>query len=130
MAVHAISTLAQLKVNQRVAVFGAGPIGLTCMAMSRALGASQVIAIDIVPSRLEFAKTYAATDTFLPPKPVEGESKIQYSRRAVEVLSGTFGIDERGKKGIDLVVDATGAETCVQMGLFLAKIGGTYIQVY
>ena len=41
----------------------------------------------------------------------------------------SLGIDERGSKAVDLVVDASGAEVCIQMGLFLVKYGGTYLQV-
>ena len=129
VAVHTVSTLARLRANQKVAVFGAGPIGLACMAVSRALGASRIIAIDIVPSRLEFAKRYVGADTFLPPRIEDGESKVQYSRRVVKLMSDSLRIEERGVNGIDLVVDATGAETCAQMAIFLAKEGGKFIQV-
>ena len=83
VAVHAVNTLAQLRANQTIAIFGCGPVGLLCMAVAKALGARRVIAVDIVPSRLEFAKSYAATETYLPPKPIEGESKMQYSERNI-----------------------------------------------
>ena len=66
---------------------------------------------------------------FSPPKIKETEGKIQYSRRAVNLMYETLGIDEKMGNGIDLVVDATGTEICAQMGIFLAKSGGTYIQV-
>ena len=99
------------------------------MAVSRALGASRIIAIDIVLSRLEFAKGYVGADTFLPPRIEDGESKVQYSRRVVKLMSDSLRIEERGVNGIDLVVDATGAETCAQMAIFLAKEGGKFIQV-
>jgi D-xylulose reductase len=47
-------------------VFGAGPVGLLCMAVAKALGARRVIAVDINQERLDFAKSYAATDIYLP----------------------------------------------------------------
>ncbi|KAH8116791.1 xylitol dehydrogenase [Phellopilus nigrolimitatus] len=129
VAVHAVSYIAKACVGQNVVVFGCGPIGLLCMAVAKAFGMARIIAIDIVPARLEFAKTYAATDTFLPPLPVQGESKIVYSKRTVAFLRETLGVEERGPKSIDLVIDATGSETCIQMGFYVAKIGGTYVQV-
>ncbi|TFY83943.1 hypothetical protein EWM64_g74 [Hericium alpestre] len=127
VAVHSVSTLAGLRAHQTVAIFGCGPVGLLCMAVAKALGASRIIAIDIVPSRLEFAKSYAATETFLPPKPNVNESKIVYSRRSASVMKQQLGIEERGPKAIDLVLDASGAEVSIQTATFIAKIGGTFV---
>lgn len=129
VAVHAVSTLAKLTANQTIAVFGCGPVGLLCMAVAKALGASRIIAVDIVPSRLEFAKTYAATDTFLPPPFEAGESKMAYSKRASALLKQQLGVEERGPSALDVVVDASGAEVCIQISLFIAKTGGTFVQV-
>lgn len=129
VAIHSVSNLGGFRSNQSIAVFGAGPVGLLCMAVAKALGASRIIAIDIVPERLEFAKSYAATDTYLPPKPQEGERRIDFSKRVVELMYKELGIEERGEKGIDLVLDASGAEACIQMAIYLVKIGGTFIQV-
>lgn len=66
VAVHSTSTLGKLKTGQSVVVFGAGPVGLLIMAVAKALGARRVIAVDINPDRLAFAKTYAATDVYQP----------------------------------------------------------------
>lgn len=66
VGVHSVKTLGRCTTNQVVVVFGAGPIGLLCMAVARALGARRVIAVDIMQDKLDFAKQYAATDTFLP----------------------------------------------------------------
>ena len=99
------------------------------MAVAKALGASRVIAVDIVPSRLEFAKSYAATDIYLPPKPLEGETKLKYSARNAKTLMEQLDIEERGHKAIDLVVDASGAEVSIQTGIIVARQGGTYVQV-
>lgn len=48
--------LAEVSQGQTVAVWGCGPIGLTCMAWCRFRGAKHIIAIDDVPYRLEYAK--------------------------------------------------------------------------
>ena len=129
VAVHAVATLAQVKTNQSVAVFGCGPVGLLCMAVAKALGASRVVAVDINPDRLAFAQNYAATDGFMPPKKNAEESTITYSRRATDEMKAALGIEERGPTGIDIVLDASGAETSIQMALYLAKIGGMFVQV-
>ena len=129
VAIHSVANISQLRPNQSVVVFGAGPVGLLCMAVARALGASRVIAVDIVPSRLEFAKQYAATDTYLPPKFQEGESRLAYSRRNAKQMQEQLGLEERGRKAVDLVVDASGAEVSIQTGIYIAKHGGRYVQV-
>lgn len=46
-----------------------------------------------------------------------------------EEIRAKFGYEERGPRGVDLIIDCTGAEICVQTALFLAKHGGTYVQV-
>lgn len=99
------------------------------MAVAKALGARRIIAVDIVPSRLEFAKEYAATHTYLPVKPIEGETKIEYSRRNAAALKEQLGVAERGPNAIDLVIDASGAEVSIQTGIYVAKAGGTFVQV-
>lgn len=44
-------------------------------------------------------------------------------------MSRELSIPVRGDGAIDLVLEASGAEVCIQVGLFLAKPGGTYVQV-
>jgi D-xylulose reductase len=129
VGIHSVSTIAQVKPNETVAVFGAGPVGLLCMAAARALGARRVIAIDIVQHRLEFAKGYAATDVFLPPARNEGESESDHSRRSVEQMRKDLSIAERGLHSVDVVIEATGAAVCIQSGILLLKPAGTLVQV-
>jgi threonine dehydrogenase-like Zn-dependent dehydrogenase len=99
------------------------------MAVAKAIGASRIIAVDIVQSRLDFAKSYAATDVFKPPPLQEGESSIVYSRRSAGLLRATLGVEDRGSKAIDVVLDASGAEVSIQTGILVAKVGGTFVQV-
>ena len=129
VAIHAVSKLGGLKANQSIAVFGCGPVGILCMAVAKALGASRIIAVDIVLGRLEFAKSYAATDVFQPPAAAEGESRIAYSKRSAAALRHQLDIAERGPTAIDLVIDASGAEVSIQTGIRIVKFGGTYVQV-
>jgi D-xylulose reductase len=101
------------------------------MAVAKALGAARVIAIDIVPSRLEFAKNYAATDVFLPPAANQNESGMEYSKRCAGAIMREFGLQERGGINVvDVAVDASGAEPSIQTALHVVKAGGTFIQVH
>ena len=46
-----------------LAVFGAGSVGLSAVMAARIAGCTTIIAIDIVPERLELARSLGATDT-------------------------------------------------------------------
>ena len=115
--------------GRNVLVFGAGPIGLLCAAVAKALGATEIVVVDIDPSRLEFAKQYAATGTFLPPSQEKDEKKMDYAKRVVQQLFSSLGFKDRGSKSFDLVLDATGVETCILMSVLAVKPGGTFVQV-
>src|SRR6266571_1748985 len=94
VGVHAVHRLGNFRANQSIAVFGCGPIGLVCMAVAKALGASRIIAVDINQSRLKFAKAYAATEVYFPPDLEQGESKTDFSRRNAICMKGQLGIDD------------------------------------
>lgn len=98
------------------------------MAVAKAIGASRIIAVDILQSRLDFAKKYAATDVFRPPQLQEGEPVTVYSQRAADLLRTDLGVEDRGEKAIDVVIDASGAEVSIQTGILIAKVGGTFVQ--
>jgi len=129
VGVHSVFTQAKLQPAQSIAIFGCGPVGLLCMAVAKAIGASRIIAVDILQNRLDFAKTYAATDVFLPPPSQEGESKIEYSKRSAGLLKATLGIEDRGSRAIDVVIDASGADVSIQTGILITKVGGIFVQV-
>lgn len=117
-----ICKVAEVKANQTVLVFGAGPIGVLCQAVAKAYGAKKVIAVDISQTRLDFAKSYGADAVFMPPRfngdPVEASEKVAKS------LRDEFDLGD----GADVVLECTGAEPCIQAGIFAAKKGGTYVQ--
>lgn len=115
VGVH-ISRQGDIKPGQSVVVFGAGPVGLLCMAVAKAFGSNKIVAVDINEERLGFAKKYAATHTYVSRK----ESAEATAKRMIEEC-------ELGK-GADVVIDATGAEPCIQAGIHVARTGGTYVQ--
>jgi L-iditol 2-dehydrogenase len=115
VAVHC-AKLARITFGSSVLVLGVGPIGLLCCAVARALGSSKVIAVDIVDSRLLFARNYAATATYR-------MESLSPEENASRIMSST-GIGE----GAEIVIDATGAEACIITGIHALKRGGTFIQ--
>jgi len=115
VAVHIVKQ-AEVKPGQSVVVMGAGPVGLLCLAIAKAYGASTLVSVDIQPSRLEFAKGYAATHTFTPAR-VSGEEN------AANLLK-QIGFPE----GVDAVIDASGAEPSIQTSIHAVRRGGVYVQ--
>jgi D-xylulose reductase len=123
VAIH-VCRQAEVAAHKTVVVFGAGPVGLLCAAVSKAWGAKQVITVDIQKSRLEFAEKFASTGTFLPEKPGKDEPVIEYARKVGEKIKKQFNLGE----GAHCVVDATGAEVCTLSGLFVCGKGATFVQ--
>ncbi|KAI8261389.1 hypothetical protein K4K56_006121 [Colletotrichum sp. SAR 10_98] len=128
VAVMAVSSVAKMKHNANVAVFGAGPVGLLTMAVAKALGARRILAVDVNEQRLDFAKDYCATEVHAAIPKNSGEDNMSYSKRHAFEIMKKFGLGERGE-GIDLVVECSGAEVCVQTGIWLAKRRGMFVQV-
>ncbi|KAK1225949.1 hypothetical protein PQX77_011081 [Marasmius sp. AFHP31] len=117
-----------------VAVHAVSSLGLLCMAVAKALGAARIIAIDVQESRLEFAKTYLRggvdVDTYVPVAKQDADSTtVEYSMRNGANMQTVLGIEDQGPKSVDLVVDASGAETCIQTSFFVAKARGGVIQL-
>jgi L-iditol 2-dehydrogenase len=81
--------------------------------MAKAAGAGHVTIADISPSRLEFAKSYYTDSQIVLQRPEVGEPNIEYSRRTAKAILET-------EEMADVVIDATGAETCVQMSLMVS----------
>ncbi|EOR00926.1 hypothetical protein E3P92_00361 [Wallemia ichthyophaga] len=129
VAVHAAAKIGEIKVNDNVIVFGCGPVGLLLIATAKALGARRIIAVDINQERLAFAKQYAQTDSFQPPAKSETESQDEYMSRVVANLHKSLGVEARGGNGIDLVLEASGAQPCITMGLHFLKPAGKFVQV-
>ena len=83
--VGAVFNAARVKPGSSVAVFGTGGVGVNVIQGAAIAGAEKIIAVDILPSKLEFAKRFGATHTInaKETKPVE----------AVRALTGGRGVD-------------------------------------
>lgn len=117
VAVHVIRQ-AEVKPGHRVVIFGAGPVGLLCLAVARAFGATTLVTVDINAQRVKFAREYAATAEYTPRKE---DSPEQSAKRLVEECF-------EGGNGADVAIDATGAEACIRIGVHVLRRAGTYVQ--
>ncbi|CAN9393217.1 unnamed protein product [Alternaria alternata] len=115
IAVHCCGLAGNLQ-GKSVAVFGAGPIGLLCCTVAQAFGAAKVIVIDAVATRLAFATDFGADDTYMM-EAASAETNAQKLSEKARLVAG-----------FDVVVDATGAEPCINCGVAALKRGGIFVQ--
>lgn len=115
VAVHIVKQ-ASVQPGQSVVVMGAGPVGLLCAAVAKAYGASKVVSVDIVQSKLDFARDFASTHTYLSQRVAPEEN--------AKAIKEQIGLP----RGADVVIDASGAEPSIQTSLHTVRVGGTYVQ--
>ncbi|VUC30960.1 unnamed protein product [Clonostachys rosea] len=120
----AINKTADVRAQQTVIVMGCGPIGILTQAVAKQSGAKKVIGIDIVQSRLDLAVHYGADETFMPPRPEPGVEPIVHAEKVAGLIKEKFNLGD----GADVVLECSGAEACIQMGIFVTKPGGTFTQ--
>ncbi|KAL2155239.1 hypothetical protein VTH82DRAFT_3915 [Thermothelomyces myriococcoides] len=116
VAVHIVKQ-ARIQPGQSVVIMGAGPVGLLCAAVARAFGATKVVSVDIVQSKLDFARSYAATHTY-------ASQRVPAEENARKLIAAA----DLPPEGADAVIDASGAEPSIQTSLHVVRPGGTYVQ--
>ncbi len=99
-----------LRPGSRVAVLGAGTVGLAAVMMASHLGAEQIIAVDTNPERLETASGLGATHT--------ADACDPGARDAIARLTGT---------GADYIFDTTGHPDVVAAALDSLAMTGTVV---
>ncbi len=97
-----------LRGGEVVAVYGAGPIGLLTVQMASVLGAGLVIAIDVVPEKLELARSLGVDHVIL----ASAQDPVQAIR------------DLTGGRMADRVIESSGSPRAQQQGIMsLGKRG-------
>lgn len=84
----AVWNTAKVEKGATAAVFGIGAVGLSVIEGLVKAGASNIVAVDILPQKLEIAKQWGATETLNPKDLPEGTSVVQH----LVAMSG-FGFD-------------------------------------
>ena len=85
---------AEIKGGETVVVFGCGPVGIMAMKSAWIRGAHRVIGVDIIPYRLEKARTAAQAETI--------DASITDAVAVIRELTGGY--------GADVCIDAVGME--------------------
>ncbi|KAI0754230.1 GroES-like protein [Daedaleopsis nitida] len=112
-----------------VLVFGVGAIGLLACALAKSYGATRVVAIDINPTRLDFAlKNGFAEQVYCLPISDKAKTTDEQLRRAKDTISVAL-TEFNMPDGFDVVFECTGAEPCIQMSIHAAVTGGKVMLV-
>ena len=112
VTVHAVKRAGDLK-GLKIAVLGAGPIGILLAQSAKAMGASQVMVTDVSDYRLELAKKCGADFT-----------ANTRSRDFGEALVEAFGPDKA-----DVIYDCAGNDITINQAIRCARKGSTIILV-
>ena len=112
VAIHAVD-LGKLRTGMSVGVFGCGPIGLLIVQLARLSGASQIIATDLLPHRLEAAKSFGADHAILTGAGGELE----------KIRAATDG------RGVDVAFEVAGEQEAVDVSIAAVIPGGKVVLV-
>ena len=110
--VGAVTNTVKLQVGQTVAVIGCGGVGLNIIQGAKLAGASRIIAVDMLESKLAAAKEFGATDV------VDASS----GDAVQQVMSLTGG-------GVDYAFEAIGLMKTAQQAFMMARRGGQAVIV-
>jgi len=106
--VGAVFNTARVRPGESVVVIGCGGVGLSIVQGARIAGASPIVAVDVVPAKLDLALELGATDA---------------------VLSSPEGSGEDLPRGVDFVFEALGRPATIELATTLTGQGGTTVLV-
>ena len=111
--VGAVFNTAQVHPGSRVAVFGAGGVGLNVIQGAAIAGAERIIAIDVHPRKLEFAAAFGATDRI--------NASAQDPLPAIRDLTDG--------RGVDYAFEAIGRKESIEQAYAAVRKGGTCVVI-
>ena len=112
-AMGVVNRDAAVQIGQSVVVFGVGGVGVNIVQSAAMVSAHPIVAIDIVDSKLEWARRFGATHVF-------NSNTDDVAARVREVV---------GASGADVVVDTTGRARVIELAYDLTHADGKTILV-
>jgi S-(hydroxymethyl)mycothiol dehydrogenase len=98
--------------GSRVAVIGCGGVGLSVIQGAKLAHARQIIAIDVNPVKLEWARNFGATDTV--------------NAREVDAVTEVRRLTDDGwDGGVEFAYEATGISSSTEQAIKMLSYGGT-----
>jgi S-(hydroxymethyl)glutathione dehydrogenase/alcohol dehydrogenase len=111
--VGAVFNSAKVQPGSRVAVFGAGGVGLNVIQGAAIAGAERIIAVDTLPKKLELAQNFGATD-------VIDASKADAAKTVRQMTGGL---------GADYVFEAVGRKETIEAAYGATRKAGTCVVI-
>ena len=112
VGIHAANQ-GNVKLGDSVIILGAGTIGLVTLLACKAYGAADIIVVDVIPKRLEFAKKLGATTVI--------------NASETDVFAEIDRLTNR--KGVDIVIETAGSARTIAQTPYLIKNGGCVVLV-
>lgn len=112
-AFGALRHVADIQTGESIAVIGTGGVGLNIVQLARALGAGQVLAVDLAADKLEAAARMGATATI--------DATVTDPVQAVRELTDG--------RGADLVLEAIGLPATFRQATEIAADGGRCVMI-
>jgi len=100
------------KLGDKIAIIGAGPIGLLHLLVAKKNGAEKAVMIDLINERLDFARKIGADET------INAGNEDVVER--IHQLTGGY--------GADVVIEAIGSPATWEQALRLVRKGGTVLE--
>lgn len=108
--VGAVVNTAAVRAGQDVAIVGLGGVGLAALLGAKAAGAARIVAVDLVPEKLEFARKLGATHV-IDPREEDAVAKVK------EWTNG----------GVDAAVELAGSIPALDFAYRITRRGGTTV---
>ncbi|MCS6878707.1 MAG: zinc-dependent alcohol dehydrogenase family protein [Geminicoccaceae bacterium] len=106
----AVINTAGVRAGQTVAVVGLGGVGLCALLAAVASGAREIVAVDVLPQKLAFARQLGATATF--------------DAREENVVEA---IRERTRGGVDFAFELAGTANALELAWAITRRGGVTV---
>lgn len=107
-----IDNVAEVKLGDKVVIYGAGGVGLNLVQATYMAGASEIIAVDLFENRLSLARSFGATST------LTGNPKV--IKEKIKVLTNN---------NLDIFIDNTGNTDIISMGYSIIRKTGKLVLV-
>lgn len=108
--VGAVVNTAKVAAGSKVAVIGLGGVGLNSLLAALLVGAEQVVALDLLPAKLELARQLGATDAV--------EASAEDAAEQVKDLTGG---------GVDFAFEMAGSVPALDLAYRITRRGGTTV---
>jgi threonine dehydrogenase-like Zn-dependent dehydrogenase len=105
----AVTSIGGARLGSTATILGMGPIGLNCLAVLKASGARRILCLDKQPKRLALAKSWGAREV------TEDAEHLKELTRTLH------------PEGTDIVIEASGYQGLVPLGVSLTRFGGTLV---